>query len=374
MPGISRRSDKGKYRVWYIDDTGKRKFATGFTDKRRSEELANQLEHAARMVREGLADPTDRACRAAGARSIIEHVEDYRLSLAAKQDKATHCRHIAGAIQRVLADAAITTVADIATDRLQLALGRLAVKRSARTANHALGAVKAFTRWLLANHRIREIPRGLAPITRYNEKSDRKKVRRALTHAELERLFASVRTADLINTLRDGRGGKVIGQLTGPEREILYRLAAGTGFRADEIRTLTPERFDLATDKPTVIVLAAYSKNGDDATQPIRSDLAEILRPFLADKEPGKPVLAVPEKTAQMLARDLKAAGIEPETEKGLVDFHSIRHTYITHLVASGMNPKTVQKLARHSTITLTIDRYSFMDQDDLRSALDKTG
>src|SRR5262245_58601319 len=40
-------------------------------------------------------------------------------------------------------------------------------------------------------------------------------------------------------------------------------------------------------------------------------------------------------------------------------DFHSLRHTFITRLVRAGVKPKEAQALARHSTITLTMDRYA---------------
>jgi hypothetical protein len=42
-----------------------------------------------------------------------------------------------------------------------------------------------------------------------------------------------------------------------------------------------------------------------------------------------------------------------------VADFHALRHTFITNLANGGVHPKTAQTLARHSTITLTMDRYS---------------
>ena len=45
--------------------------------------------------------------------------------------------------------------------------------------------------------------------------------------------------------------------------------------------------------------------------------------------------------------------------EGRVADFHSLRHTFITNLARSGVHPKAAQTLARHSTITLTMDRYS---------------
>ena len=43
------------------------------------------------------------------------------------------------------------------------------------------------------------------------------------------------------------------------------------------------------------------------------------------------------------------------------VDFHALRHTFITGLVTGGVNPKVAQTLARHSVITLTMDRYTHL-------------
>jgi len=62
------------------------------------------------------------------------------------------------------------------------------------------------------------------------------------------------------------------------------------------------------------------------------------------------------------LRADLEAAGIPVEDDSGrLVDFHALRHTFITNLVNAGVHPRTVQALARHSTISLTMDRYTHL-------------
>lgn len=37
-------------------------------------------------------------------------------------------------------------------------------------------------------------------------------------------------------------------------------------------------------------------------------------------------------------------------------DFHSLRHQFISNLAQAGVHPKEAQTLARHSTITLTMD------------------
>ena len=48
-----------------------------------------------------------------------------------------------------------------------------------------------------------------------------------------------------------------------------------------------------------------------------------------------------------------------------LAEFHANRHTFITNLCRAGVAPKVAQSLARHSTITLTMDVYSHTDSGE---------
>ena len=166
--------------------------------------------------------------------------------------------------------------------------------------------------------------------------------------------------------------GPIVLEMTGPDRAMLYALAIGSGLRSKELRTLTPERFDLDSDPPTVTVRAGYAKNRREAVQPLSHALADRLRPWVAPRAPGRPVFeGMTKRTAEMLAIDLKAAGIAPETDSGIVDFHALRGTYITHLVNSGASVKTCQTLARHSTPSLTIGIYAKTSLHDITGAVD---
>ena len=385
MPGAYKRdSDKargrmGKWTIWWVDEHGQKRSKVGYTDKANSLELARSLETEAKRIRDGLVDPAERQRREASLRPVQEHIDEYRSNLLAKGDGVKHANHIAGAIARLFKAAAIASVSEIAPAKVQDALGRMKSRRSARTCNHALRSVQAFAKWLFHDGRIQEVPRGLATIPLYPEGDDRKYVRRAMSKPQLERLLEATRAGKAIVAKRDRRTHRALATLTGPERAWVYSLAMATGFRASEIASLTPEQFRLDGDSPSVTVLAAYSKRGKrsgrDDVQPIRREDARLLAPLLEGRERGRPVVALPEKTAEMLAADLAAAGIEPVDDKGrVIDFHSLRHSYITHLVASGVNPKIVQKLARHSTITLTLDRYTHVEDADLRGALEAPG
>ena len=155
--------------------------------------------------------------------------------------------------------------------------------------------------------------------------------------------------------------------LSGPDRSILYDLALGTGFRAEELRTLTPERFNLETDTPTVTALACYTKNGKEAVQPISAALAARLRAWVASRKPGKPVFGnLTPRTAEMLRVDLEAAGIPYETDSGFADFHSLRGDFISYVVSSGASVKTCQTLARHPSPSLTIGIYAKASLHDI--------
>jgi len=92
----------------------------------------------------------------------------------------------------------------------------------------------------------------------------------------------------------------------------------------------------------------------------------------MATKHDRAPAFALPRRTAEMLRADLEIAGIPPKDPNGrVVDFHTLRHTFITKLARSGVHPKVAQNLARHCTIALTMDRYSHTLREDERAALD---
>ena len=54
-----------------------------------------------------------------------------------------------------------------------------------------------------------------------------------------------------------------------------------------------------------------------------------------------------------------------------VLDFHSLRHAFISAVVNSGASVKVAQELARHGSPSLTIGRYSHVRRQDLRGALE---
>jgi len=77
---------------------------------------------------------------------------------------------------------------------------------------------------------------------------------------------------------------------------------------------------------------------------------------------PGIRIFKMPrsDDVVKMLRADLADAGIVYRDDSGrVVDFHALRHSFISNLVAAGVYPETAQTLARHSSVTFTFDRYS---------------
>ena len=162
--------------------------------------------------------------------------------------------------------------------------------------------------------------------------------------------------------------------MTGHERSLLYKLALETGLRAREIRSLRRHSFDPHGRPPTVTVEAAYSKRRRDDAIPLRAGLARELDRHLAERLPQAPAFAIPKhwRAAAMIREDLAAAQMPEKDASGrVVDFHALRHTFITNLARSQVHPKTAQVLARHSSITLTLDRYTHsLREDEVRARI----
>jgi len=162
---------------------------------------------------------------------------------------------------------------------------------------------------------------------------------------------------------------------------MLYTVAAYTGLRASELASLTPESFRLDETPPTVTVLAGYSKHRRQDVLPLHPSLVESLRPWLAAKKPATPVWpgawGRAKQAGKTRQRDLKIAETPYIDDPGrYAAFHARRHTFITNMIKSGINPKTAQSLARHSTIDLTLNVYTKLtiaDQAAATSALPPT-
>ena len=234
--------------------------------------------------------------------------------------------------------------------------------RGPSTVNHYIRAMRGFFRWLVKANRLGNDP--LRTLTLVNISADIRRQRRELTADELRQLFKAAKNSN--NTFRG---------LSGHDRYMLYLVAAGTGFRANALANLTPQDFN--AEDATLTMAARFAKNHRTKVQPLPAEVSQALVKFLEGKPAGQPIWSGSwiQRAAMMLRGDLEAAGIAYAVEgpdgPEYADFHALRHSYLTLLGRSGVDLRTAQELAGHSTPTLTA-RYTHRRSYDLAGAVDK--
>ena len=244
---------------------------------------------------------------------------------------------------------------------------------SISASNDYVACLKNFANWMVRSQRIPENP--FRHLSKLNADTDPMHQRRPADPGDFARLLAA--TAD----------GKPFRGLTGYDRVMLYLVATTTGFRASELASLSAGSFDFAASVPTVQVQAAYSKRRRHDQEPLRQDLADVLRGYVEDvrrrrysdtlsiHQSGQPLWpgSWPDRAAEMLRGDLEAAGIPYQDDEGrFLDFHALRHTFGTNLAKAGVPPKVAQELMRHSDVKLTLNTYSHVGLHDLAGAIEQ--
>lgn len=382
---FKRKRDRNRpgasYWIGYVDHTGRRRWARGTSEKASTQRIASKLENDADLRRRGIIDPAAEQLADHARTPLQKHLAEYQRMLESKGGTERHVRATVRIIQEAIDALEWKGVRDIAPEALAAHLAAMkSAGRAARTLNWRLTAVRGFSAWLAKSGRLAADP--LRILSRQNEAKDRAFERRALTDEELARLIGAA----------EADGDRQRFGLSGTARAMLYRVAVGSGFRVGELKSLTPASFDLAGDYPTVTVEAAYSKRRRRDLQLIRPDLADVLASWLARMPRNERIFRLARREADMIRRDLRAARLawrreattfaERRSRKQsaflaavdhagrVVDFHALRHTFITRLALAGVSPKVAQTLARHSTITLTMDRYAHVGLQDHAGAL----
>jgi len=294
---------------------------------------------------------------------LLTHLEDFCEGLAADGRKEYYKNQTKRHIETILAGCQFKIWSDIDGNKVKtfLAKSRGSDGYGERTYNSYLRAFKMFCAWLLREDRVA----GSDPMKGHSllKQTEFRKRRRALTLEEIQRLLEATEAApERYN-------------MTGHERALVYRLALQTGMRAGEIKSLTKASFDFEANPATVHVKPADTKGKRPADLILMKETVELLHEYLSNKEPQDKAFSMPHKsnTADMLQADLKDAEIPYTDDAGRdVDFHSLRHSFITNLARAGVHPSDAMALARHSTITLTMNFYTHTKRESLRKIINE--
>lgn len=383
VTGKTSERESRKYYIEFRDEHGKKRRKAVSTDKSVATRKLAQVERDVDRRRNGEVDPYETYRR----QPIAEHLQDFEQFLRSKGNSEKHVAQVVKRATDVMTDCGFVLLADLRPAAVQNNLhDRRKAGRSPQTCNFYLQAAQQFVRWLVQDRRLLDNPlRGLTPM---NVRVDRRHDRRDVGPDEFDRL------------LRAADEGKPVEGVAGPDRRMVYLMAAATGLRRGELSSLTLRSLDLDGEFPSVTVLAAYSKNGRDDTLPLHPVIVEELRRWLATKKlaPSQPLFPLKtaggalRDTAKMMQRDLEAARqawinetddpderetraksdfLKYKNSAGLfADFHANRHTFISNLAKADVHPKMAQTLARHSTINLTMNTYTHVNMAEKSRAV----
>ena len=353
---------KAQAKKWwgrYRDGDGIERRVPLATDKTTAQAMLLNLVKKAERKAAGLADPFEDHRK----RPLKEHFKEFIACLKNRGCCTEYMNSTEQRAEAILTECKFNRLDDIQASRVQIFLADLrASGRSISSSNHYLRAIKMFTRWMVRDRRSPEDR--LVHLSRMNADTDRRHVRRPLTMEEFGKL------------LQAAQNGPSIQNISGPDRVVLYILGAYTGYRRNEIGSVTMRSFDFESDPPTLTVEAGHSKHRRRDVLPLRTDFAEQIQTWLSGKKgltPDQPLFEVTDKrTSEMMQKDLKRAGIPYVDDRGhYADFHSLRKTFITNLSRAGVSPKTAQLLARHSDINLTMNTYTMLGVCDQAMAVE---
>lgn len=337
-------------RVWYIkiyDHAGKQKWVKGYTDKAETKALANKLENEKTAIQRGDIDPQIEMRKVQRAKPATDHIDVYEIHLNALGRNKYHVSYTIGDLRSFFDFAKLTHASQVQRSHVSGWIQHLkdtdSANNSPRTINRRVGAIQAFLRYLQQEGAVTDYV--LFKFPKQKVKGTERRRRRALSIDECEKLIA--------NTTGDRRG--------------VYRFALLTGFRYAEIGSMTPASFNFTAMTVTVRANDAKNKNVDQ-TIPLHPNLIPLVKELCNGKGREDRIFTMPSRrdAAVLVREDCESAKVDTTH----IDFHCLRHTFITRLAEANIHPKILQMLARHSTLETTLTYYTHFRQDDERRAI----
>lgn len=145
---------------------------------------------------------------------------------------------------------------------------------------------------------------------------------------------------------------RLIGKVSNLKHKLMLAMAYGAGLRVSEIINLKTKDIDL----DEYIIYIREGKGKKDRISVLPENIAGDLRQYLSDKELQDFIFEserggkLTERTAQKVFENaLNNSGIKKEAT-----FHSLRHSFATHLLENGVDVRYVQELLGHANIRTT--------------------
>jgi len=324
--------EKRESKWWYIrwtDASGKRKKKKAAPTHAQAKEVLTAKLAEVAAVKAGLP-----ICNA-NEISLDDLLDRY---LAARKPHITpkHLGEIESELNRAFTDIKAWRVGDVSREKIEQYLNRRADSGlSPRTINNTLGHFKAIFNWAV---KIGELPANPIACVSARPQYEKRRKRRALSDDETRRLIGAM-----------DKGWLKIGAM----------LALYCGLRVSDIRRLKWSDIDLECNE--ISLRPEAEKNRKGSSLPIHPVLRNNLVTWRKESLPGPGALVVklPHKPVTRLKRALKKAKIPYKDDSDrYVDWHSLRHSFLTNLAKAGTGVKELQGLGRHSDPKLTFGIY----------------
>lgn len=158
---------------------------------------------------------------------------------------------------------------------------------------------------------------------------------------------------------------KILGCISNQKHRLLIALSYGAGLRVSEIVRLKIRDIDFERN----LLMVRHGKgNKDRATifpEKLRAEIGNFLKNRLPDEYVFKSQRGgrLTERTAQKIfEKSLQKAGVIKKAT-----FHSLRHSFATHLLENGVDTRFVQELLGHQNIRTT-QRYTRVSNLSLKN------
>ena len=374
MGSVYKRGDSdGNWQIAFTDHTGTRvRCSSGTSDKTAAKRILAKLEADVALRKSGVIDPRAERLSIHFHLPITQHITEFQNALESHVSHAPHVRDILRVLNELRTAESWETLSEISPEGLERHAARLRdLGRSNRTIQRHISHARQFTRWLTRNGRLSSDP--LLNVKSPSPAKDRKHERRPIWPEE----WPFLRDSTIHGPIRRG--------MTPESRALLYELTIQTGLRLKEVESLTAGKFNLSANPSFVLLPASKTKNNQPARQFLTDSLKDKLERHLQTVTGGLPAFQLCDRArmARVVRADVdhaRAKWLESsKTEKDrhqreqtdflstkdhegrVIDFHALRHSCGAWLAMRGENPKTIQSIMRHSTITLTMDTYGHL-------------
>lgn len=147
---------------------------------------------------------------------------------------------------------------------------------------------------------------------------------------------------------------------------LLFKLALNTGARLATLLNIHKKDIDFTHD---LLTLKDF-KNNSTYKAFLTDDLKALLEKRVNSLKPNdKLFISNPERRLRAKLDELFNKDIDDNDRKNKIVFHSLRHTFASHLAINGTPIFTIQKLMNHKDIRMTL-RYAKLSPDSGRESI----